>query len=193
MKILLLTYSLLFIFASDFLYSQKSIENKLFLNKRAFKSKYKTKVSTTSKININTASKKELMTLISIGPRTADKIIFFRNNKSLFYYTEDIMRVSGIGTGKYNKIKHSITVGSVKKQNRFASIINWTMKEFNDIGFSPALSLKCVLFIQKKSLFNELNDLLKLKEMDHRKLNLIKEKLNSYKENNILISGKKDG
>jgi len=68
------------------------------------------KGTTSSKININTASADELMTLPGIGPSTAEKIISYREQNGEFKKIEDIMNVSGIGEGKFNKMKDYITV-----------------------------------------------------------------------------------
>ena len=61
------------------------------------------------KININTATKDELMSLNSIGESKALAIIEYRKNK-LFEKIEDIMNVSGLGESIFNKIKDSITI-----------------------------------------------------------------------------------
>jgi competence protein ComEA len=65
----------------------------------------------TELININTASQVELETLPGIGPTTAQKIIEYREANGLFARTEDIINVSGIGPGTYERIKDLITVG----------------------------------------------------------------------------------
>ena len=65
--------------------------------------------SESSLININTASKEELMKLNGIGEVIADRIIEYRN-KNKFEKIEDIKNVSGIGDGMYEKIKDYITV-----------------------------------------------------------------------------------
>ncbi len=63
----------------------------------------------TGLVNINTASRAELMTLSGIGEVMADRIIEYRSG-NLFRSIEDIKSVKGIGEATYNKIKDSITV-----------------------------------------------------------------------------------
>ena len=67
--------------------------------------------STTELININTATAAELDTLPGIGPTTAQKIIDYRTQNGPFVNAEDIINVSGIGPGTYERIKNLITVG----------------------------------------------------------------------------------
>ena len=67
--------------------------------------------STTELININTASAAELDSLPGIGPTTAQKIIDYRTQNGPFLNAEDIVNVSGIGPGTYERIKNLITVG----------------------------------------------------------------------------------
>ena len=61
-------------------------------------------------VDINTATRDELMALSGIGGTKADAIISYRNEKGSFSKTEDIKNVSGIGEGTYEKIKEKITV-----------------------------------------------------------------------------------
>lgn len=61
-------------------------------------------------ININKASKTELMKLPSIGESKANNIITYRNTKGPFKSIEEIKQVSGIGNEVYNKIKDYITI-----------------------------------------------------------------------------------
>ena len=70
-----------------------------------------TSASSAELININTASQAELETLPGIGPTTAQKIIEYRQKNGFFVNTEDIINVSGIGPGTYQRIKDLITVG----------------------------------------------------------------------------------
>ncbi len=67
--------------------------------------------STTELINLNIASQAELESLPGIGPTTALKIIEYRDANGPFLSAEDIINVSGIGPGTYERIKDLITVG----------------------------------------------------------------------------------
>lgn len=61
------------------------------------------------KININTASIKELTTLSGIGEAKAKSIIEYRT-KTLFKKIDDILNVKGIGKAIFEKIKDSISI-----------------------------------------------------------------------------------
>lgn len=63
-----------------------------------------------SKVNINKASKEELMTLTGIGEAKATSIIQYRDKHGGFKRIEDIMNISGIKQAAFNKISEDITV-----------------------------------------------------------------------------------
>jgi competence protein ComEA len=62
------------------------------------------------KININTASESELCSIPGIGTTRAAAILAYRQEHGSFQSIEDIMNVSGIKQGTYDKIKDSIKV-----------------------------------------------------------------------------------
>ena len=63
-----------------------------------------------SKININTATAKELETLPGIGPAYADRIINYRETNGIFSSVEKLQEISGIGPKTYDKLKDLVAV-----------------------------------------------------------------------------------
>lgn len=62
-------------------------------------------------ININTATKDELLLLPGIGEVYADRIISFRKKFGYFKEKEDLMKIKGIGIKKFKNIKDKIIIG----------------------------------------------------------------------------------
>jgi len=63
------------------------------------------------KINLNTATLEELMTLERIGPKHAQSIIDYRQAHGSFQKIEDIMKVKGIGPKTFEANKDKLAVG----------------------------------------------------------------------------------
>lgn len=63
-----------------------------------------------SRISLNTATEAELMTLPGIGRAKAALIIEYRETNGGFASIEDIMKISGIKEGMFNKIRDKITI-----------------------------------------------------------------------------------
>ena len=61
-------------------------------------------------VNINTANEAELQTLSGVGEATASAIVRERTNNGPFTSPEDLMRVTGIGEKKFEKLKGQICV-----------------------------------------------------------------------------------
>jgi len=59
-------------------------------------------------LNINTATKEELIDLPGIGEATAEKIINYREQRKKFKKIEELMNVKGIGKKKFEDIKSYI-------------------------------------------------------------------------------------
>lgn len=62
------------------------------------------------RVNLNTASKEQLMTLPGVGAAKADSIIQYRNENGKFQSIEEIKEISGIKEGLFEKIKDLIKV-----------------------------------------------------------------------------------
>ena len=61
-------------------------------------------------VNLNTASKEELMTLPGIGEAKAEAILQYRSEHGAFSSAEELLQISGIKEGVFSRIKDRITV-----------------------------------------------------------------------------------
>lgn len=75
------------------------------------------------KINLNTASQADLITLPGIGPELAQEIIGDRKKQGIFKDTSDVMRVKGIGKKLYEQIREYIFVAAAEGEVEVEPII----------------------------------------------------------------------
>jgi len=61
------------------------------------------------KVNINSATTKELQEVKGIGPKTAAAIVAYRDAHGAFKHVDDLEKVKGIGGKKLEKIEHKLT------------------------------------------------------------------------------------
>lgn len=61
-------------------------------------------------VNINTADAAKIAALPDIGPKTAERIVSYRDAKGMYLLKEDIMKVDGIGPKTFDKIKGLIVL-----------------------------------------------------------------------------------
>lgn len=62
------------------------------------------------RVNLNTATEAELMTLPGIGTAKAKSILAWREENGSFLQVEDLMKIEGIKKGVFSKIKDSVKV-----------------------------------------------------------------------------------
>jgi competence protein ComEA len=62
------------------------------------------------KVNINEASRAQLMKLSGVGPGTADRIISYRQAHGPFRRAQDLEKVEGVGKGVLEKNEGRIAV-----------------------------------------------------------------------------------
>lgn len=62
------------------------------------------------RVNINTADAQALQNLPGIGPKTAENIVADRESNGLFGEVDDLMRVTGIGPKKMERLREHVRV-----------------------------------------------------------------------------------
>ena len=66
--------------------------------------------TSSDKISLNKATKEQLLSLPGIGESKANAIVAYRTEHGSFQKIEDIMNISGIKNGVFDKIKNKITI-----------------------------------------------------------------------------------
>lgn len=61
-------------------------------------------------VGLNSATRTELMQLPRVGPRTAERILAWRQANGRFRRPEDLMNVKGIGEKAFQRLKPHIAV-----------------------------------------------------------------------------------
>jgi competence protein ComEA len=75
-------------------------------------------------VNLNTATKDELITLSGIGPAKAQAILDYRAQHGSFKSVEELKDVKGIGAKRFEKLKAELTVESAPSKSAAASKAN---------------------------------------------------------------------
>ena len=68
-------------------------------------------------VNLNTANAAQLEALPGIGPKTAARIVEYRQKNGGFKKIEELMNVRGVGEKSFLKLKHFITVTPMKPEH----------------------------------------------------------------------------
>jgi len=63
-----------------------------------------------AKVNVNTATAKDLQRLPGIGQVTAERIVAYRTEKGKFRSTADLLKVKGVGEKSLEKIRDLISI-----------------------------------------------------------------------------------
>jgi competence ComEA-like helix-hairpin-helix protein len=91
-----------------------------------------------ARVNINTASYGELLDLPGIGPVLATRIMELRDSIGSFQNIEEIMEVSGIGSGTFEQLKELISVNPTERTFHVMTAVVFTTdgvdEEHVDVG-----------------------------------------------------------
>jgi competence protein ComEA len=74
--------------------------------------------ASTAIVNINSASAAEFEALPGIGPKTAARIVEYRQKNGPFKKVEELMNVRGLGEKNFLKLKAQLTLGAAKSSDR---------------------------------------------------------------------------
>ena len=69
-------------------------------------------LSASAAVNVNTASKDELISLPGIGPAKAQAILDYRKANGPFRSVDDLRNVKGIGSKRLEKLRGEVSVGA---------------------------------------------------------------------------------
>ena len=61
-------------------------------------------------VNVNTADSAELEKIRGVGPSIAERILQYRSENGPFKQVEDLTKVRGIGSAKFEKMKNQISL-----------------------------------------------------------------------------------
>lgn len=102
------TLAVIFLLVSGFWYSHLYYDGKMI--RETVPAAEAEKIAADDAINLNTASKEELMLLDGIGEKMAERILTYRDEHGPFAKIEDIQNVKGIGEKTYAKIAGELTI-----------------------------------------------------------------------------------
>ena len=78
------------------------------------------KAAAAQTVNLNTAPAEQLERLPGVGPKTAARIIEYRQKNGGFKKVEDLMNVRGIGEKNFLRLKPLLTVGAPRNERAAA-------------------------------------------------------------------------
>ena len=110
----------------------------------------------TGRVNLNTATAKELQTLPGIGEKKADTIVMDRKENGLFHSVDDLQRIKGIGRGMVEKLADLVEVRLDINAARGA--------EFETMGFANGDTI--VKYRDDAGKFETIEDLKKVPGID---------------------------
>jgi competence protein ComEA len=153
----------------------------------------------THRIDLNRASRSELMQVPGVGPNMADRIVAYREGQGQFRRVEDLAGVHGIGDATLNKLRPWVSVDSVddatppveperltrkpaasakNKPVARSAIVNINEASLEELdglpGIGPVLAQRIIAERQKRR-FEKVEDLRRVSGIGPKKLEAIRE------------------
>ena len=151
----------------------------------------------TGKVNINTATSREMADLLGLYLKDAYAISGFRKKNGLFTDVEELILVDRISPAKYEAIKDRVTVGELPKEEEVKPAesveeadepepksepvkVNINMAnpyELMDIGFTKTAAFQINHYRKNKGPFKDLDELLTLDDIQKKTLRKLRDRL----------------
>ncbi len=141
---------------------------------------------TGEKLNINTASERDLLLLPKIGKSVAKNIISYRIEHGFFRKIDDIMNVKRIGPKTFEKIRNYITVGesfSLKPAKKNLGIA--TENDLISLGIPPMTAVRIIKWKGGRVKFHSIKELRTVEGITDDDLKVIKECFEFEEENDL--------
>lgn len=113
-KLFLIVLSILLLVGSVILHTghlrsyHKSTTTEHLINEEVTLKEMETLLREKRKVNINTATANELLSIPGVGETLALRIVGYRNTQGDFYDKDNLLKLKGIGNKKFEKIKEYI-------------------------------------------------------------------------------------
>jgi competence protein ComEA len=152
----------------------------------------------THRVDLNRATRSELMQIPGVGPNMADRIVAYREGQGQFRHVEDLAGVHGIGDATLHKLRPWVSVDTVdsdppaieperltrkpaaakSKPASRSGVVNLNEASVEELdglpGIGPVLAQRIIAERQKRS-FTKVEDLRRVSGIGPKKLEALRE------------------
>jgi len=94
----------------------------------------------THRVDLNRATRSELMAIPGVGPQLAERIVAYREGQGKFHRVEELTNVHGIGDATMNKLRPWVTVDAVESEGRVQTEPDRLVRKPTPAGTGPRTS-----------------------------------------------------